>query len=153
MGPAAAAGTTSTVEPTAPTCWGKTVESAASTNWSAAAESAVKPDSAASIEGRPATIKTGATPVESTATIVTMEPWARADKRAPDEIARAVITIGRTRVRGIFVVAVGADRRRPDVRRPTIDWPYSNSDSKPDLRVGCSRPRNRHQKPKHHRVL
>jgi hypothetical protein len=152
-GTAASVKSSSTVEAGSAACWGETMESTAAANWSAAAESAIKSDPAASIESWPATIKTGATPVESAATIVAMEPRPRADKRAPDEIVRTVVAIRRACIWRRVIVAIGAYRSRPDISWPTVNWPDSNSDSKPDLCVGSPCPCNRHQKPQHHRVL
>jgi hypothetical protein len=130
---------------------GETAESTATANRGAAAESAVKSGPATSIKGWPATIESRATPVESAATIETVEPRPRADKHAPDEIVRAIVAVWRAGIRGIVIVAVGTGRRRADVSGPTVDWPDSNS--KPHLRVGSSRPCNQHQKPKHCTVL
>ncbi|OLB20643.1 MAG: hypothetical protein AUH16_04520 [Acidobacteria bacterium 13_2_20CM_57_7] len=61
-------------------------------------------------------------PIE-TATVVTamsvvaVEPRARPDENAADEIVRAVIAIRRAGIRVITIVAISADRGRPYIRR------------------------------------
>ena len=91
--------------------------------------------------------------VETAATIVAMEPRTRADKHAPDKVIGAVIPVRRASVGRIPVVAVGADRSRPDIRRPTIDRPHSYSKPNPDLSVSSPRACHGHKKSKQNCVF
>lgn len=120
------------------------VESTAPAKGSAAAESAVIAEPAATVISWSTAIESRAASVESTPAIESMEPRTRAYKYAPVKVVGAVVTVWRARVRWIAIVTVGACRRRTDVTWRDIAWPNSNSNSKPDLGVGSSRPRNRY---------
>jgi len=61
-------------------------------------------------------------------------PRTCADKDPADEIIWPVIAIGRTCVRGVIVVPVGASGRRSDIYRPA-----PNPNSYPNLGVGIGR--------------
>jgi hypothetical protein len=83
--------------------------------------------------------------VEASTSIEAMEPRTSTNKNASDEIIRAVVAVRCTGVGGIPIVAIGADRRRLDIGRPSVDWSDANPYSKPNLRVGSPRPCQSHQ--------
>lgn len=89
-------------------------------------------------------------PVERRA-IESAEPGARADENTVREPLRPVIAVRRARVRGIWIIAILADRRRPCVHRCI----HSNSDSHSHLCVSRARhhSRQRDNKPNHCGVL
>lgn len=80
-----------------------------------------------------------------------VEPRPRSDEHATHEPLRSVVAIWRTSVRSVWVVAVGAHRRRANIRRRA----HSNRDSNAHLRVcrarHCSRKRD--HKPHNCRVF
>jgi hypothetical protein len=126
-----------TMEPAPSSRWGEAMESTAATHRGAAAESTVKSDSASTIEGWPATIESRSSAIESATAVEAMEPWTRADEHAAGKIVRAVVAIRCAGIRGVPVVAIGADRCRPDIGWGNVAWPESNSD--PNLRMGRAR--------------
>jgi hypothetical protein len=120
-----------------------TMEPAAA-NGSAAAEPTVETGSATTIDGRPAAFKSRPAAVEpATAVVASTEPRTRADKSAPDKVVRAIVAVRRACIRGIPIVAVGADRSWPDVA-------WHNSNSHPNLCMGRA-PHN-HAKPEQNRI-
>src|SRR6266567_3436865 len=70
-----------------------------------------------------------------TAPVIAVMPGAGADKHAVDKVVRAIVAVRSTAIRVIPVVAVGADRSRPVVRR---------TNSNADKHSLCVR-RNRHR--------
>src|SRR6266567_3400222 len=70
-----------------------------------------------------------------TAPVIAAVPGAGADKHAVDKVVRAIVAVRSTAIRVIPVVAVGADRSRPVVRR---------TNSNADKHSLCVR-RNRHR--------
>jgi hypothetical protein len=84
--------------------------------------------------------------IEPAAAIESVEPRAGADKCSAHEIVRTVVAIGRAGIRRVVIIAIRANRRRPNVRRPHSE---SNSDS--NLRAGGSR--DSHAEPEQHRVF
>lgn len=67
--------------------------------------------------------------------IESVEPRPRADEHAIVEPLRPVVAVRRARVWGIWIVAVRADWRRPDVHRRA----HSNRDPNAHLRFGSTR--------------
>jgi len=118
------------------------VETASASTMDAAA-TAVEPTSASAVEAaasaamEPATEgpKAGAA-IEAASAIKPVEPWPRADKQAAGEPRWTVVAIGRARVRGIWIVAVGAGWR-PIICRSVnrsiraVNWadPYTHSNA------------------------
>jgi hypothetical protein len=98
-----------------------------------------------------APVKTRPAPVEPAAAVVTMEPRTSADKYASDKVIGTVVAVWRASVGGIPIVAVRADWRDVNVSRPAINRRNSNSNSEPNLRVGCSR--HNHAKPEQNSVF
>ena len=126
-----------------------TTPSAFPMEFAAIAESAFTPVPIATVEARP-------TAIEPTPTVEAVKPRTRTNKHSADKIVGTVVSIWRTRVRGIVIVAVSASRRRsdvswPNISRPRIDWPNSNPNAKPNLRAG--RPRHSHAKSEQNTIL
>ena len=71
-----------------------------------------------------------ATTVEA-ATVVAVEPGARADEDAADEVVRSVVAVWSAGVRIVAVITIGADRRWSD----DGTYPYSQA----NLRVSAAR--------------
>jgi hypothetical protein len=92
-----------------------------------AASETASSDKAAPAEPRPSVETTS---IESAAvvamTVVPVEPGTGADEDSADEPIRAVVSIGRTSIRVIIIVAVRAYRRRSNI---TISRPESYADS------------------------
>jgi hypothetical protein len=138
-----------TLEPAPSSRWDEAMESTAAPDRGSAAESTVKSIPAATIEGWPPAIEPRPSAVESATAVEAMEPWARADEYAAGKIVRAIVAIRRAGIRGIPVIAIGADRGRPDVGWGNVPWPKSNSN--PNLRVG--RARHNHANPEQYSAL
>jgi hypothetical protein len=64
---------------------------------------------------------TRAAPVSRPSIVTAVEPRACANEDSTGEVARAVVSVRRASVRGIWVVAVGANRSRANVPRPHTD--------------------------------
>jgi len=85
------------------------------------------------------------------ATVETVKPRPGADENASGKVLRAIVTIWGARIRVVTVVAVGADRRRPDVYRSSSHnhRPDSHANPYPHLRVGSTDSRDKHERSCH----
>ena len=129
------------------------MESAAFANGSAAAETSVTAFPAATVETRTSAIESRTTSIVSASAVEPMKPWTRAHEHAPIKIIRAIVTVRRARIWRVSIIAIGANRRPLHVGWPTVNWPDSYSNTKSDLRVGSSRPRNRNKESQHHSIF
>jgi hypothetical protein len=118
------------------------------------AESVIAPFPTATVVAAPSAIVAAtivAAPAIVSVTVVAAEPRTRSNKQAIDKVIRTVVPKRRTFVWRIPVVAISAYGSRFDVAWPVVAWRDSNSNSKPDLRMGSSC--HSHEKPKHNRIL